>query len=413
MEPSSKAWTQGQAPPRAAQCEGWRCAWQASICTGRGDRARSRVKLPAVHRRNRHTHLHCACALLALVAGAACSGGGTKKPVVAVDARVPDPVDARVPDARVTRDAGTDSGKASELPDDGSRLPTRLSETGLYEPGSTTELASGVMPYSVRYALWSDGAEKQRWLYLPPGTQIDSSDMDAWVFPVGTKVWKEFSLDGKRLETRLLWKNERGWFRMAFAWSEDGSDALAARVGADDVAGTTHDIPSRSACGECHDGAKDVLLGVSAIQLSHPPNAGVTLQDLAAEGLLSQPPADGDIQVPATDEWQALGYLHANCGNCHNPASITWDRVDLDLSLGTDELSGAIADTHIYKSSVDVHLTSLGGDLTLRVAPGDAEHSGLLARMTTRGSDKAMPPLASEVVDPGGVALVRKWIDSL
>jgi hypothetical protein len=197
---------------------------------------------------------------------------------------------------------------------------------------------------------------------------------------------------------------------MAFVWNEDGSDALASRRGERDVAGTTHDVPSRTACGECHDGAPDVLLGVSAIQLAHG-GPGVTLDSLVADGELSDAPA-ADLHLPDTTAWNALGYLHANCGGCHNPRSVTWDRVDLDLWLRTDELSSPEA-TRSYESSVGARLTELGGDLEYRVAAGDAEHSGLVARMTTRGSDKAMPPLASEVVDPDGVALIREWIDGL
>jgi hypothetical protein len=228
---------------------------------------------------------------------------------------------------------------------------------------------------------------------------------------VGKMLFKVFWVAGKRLETRLLWKTaENAWFRMAFVWNEDGTDAAASRRGERDAGGTMHDVPSRTACGECHDGARDVLLGVSAIQLSHD-EAGVTLQALTDDAKLSHPPAS-DFRLPNTREWNALGYLHANCGNCHNPASVTWDRLDLDLWLRTDELSAPTA-TQSYETSVGVALTELGGDLQYRVAAGDAEHSGLLVRMMTRGSDKAMPPLASEVVDSDGVALVREWIDSL
>ena len=50
-------------------------------------------------------------------------------------------------------------------------------------------------------ALWSDGAVKRRFIYLPPGTTIDTTNMDEWVFPVGTKFWKEFSVDGRKLRT--------------------------------------------------------------------------------------------------------------------------------------------------------------------------------------------------------------------
>src|SRR5690349_19883809 len=74
-------------------------------------------------------------------------------------------------------------------PDTG--LPTDLSCTGLYESRGSTELSSDVMPYTPGITFWSDGAEKQRFLYLPAGSMIDTSSFDAWKFPVGTKVWKE------------------------------------------------------------------------------------------------------------------------------------------------------------------------------------------------------------------------------
>ena len=51
-----------------------------------------------------------------------------------------------------------------------------------------------------------DGAELGRYLLLPRGTTIDTSVMDQWVFPVGTKSWIEFRVGGKLVETRFLWK---------------------------------------------------------------------------------------------------------------------------------------------------------------------------------------------------------------
>lgn len=368
-----------------------------------------------------------ACTLL-LAAACGCSGGG-KKTAVGIDAGDESKVerdaghadagdDAGGLDAGAGSDAGIvplmdaghDAGHDASMP-----LPEALSETGLYMTGSTSTLAAGVMPYEPSYVLWSDGADKQRYLYLPPGTQIDTSDMDRWKFPVGTKVWKEFSLGGKRLETRLLWKNsETGWFQMAFVWNDDGTDATAAPRGAIDVGGTTHDVPARNRCSDCHDGAGDKLLGVSAIQLSHD-RPEVNLKQLANDGRLSAAP-NGDFRLPADDTWSALGYLHANCGNCHNPNSVVWDKVDLDLWLRTAELGDA-THTQSYLTTVSVALTDFSGDgdagVTNRIQPGDAVHSGLILRMTTRGNDNAMPPIASEVVDDDGVALVSKWIDAL
>src|SRR5882672_4468441 len=87
-----------------------------------------------------------------------------------------------------------------------SQEPAKLSATGLFADLPSESLVEGVVAYRPQFELWSDGASKRRWIYLPPGTRIDSSDMDAWQFPEGTKFWKEFTRDGVRVETRLLHK---------------------------------------------------------------------------------------------------------------------------------------------------------------------------------------------------------------
>jgi mono/diheme cytochrome c family protein len=45
--------------------------------------------------------------------------------------------------------------------------------------------------------------------------------------------------------------------------------------------------------------------------------------------------------------------------------------------------------------------------------PGDPERSLSLARMIYRGSDTAMPPIGTHVVDEAGVEAVRAWIESM
>src|SRR5690242_13451668 len=83
-----------------------------------------------------------------------------------------------------------------------SELPQHLHDTGLYEPDSMQVRAEN-LPFTPQYSLWSDGASKQRWIYLPPGTRIDASNPDAWEFPRGTKLWKEFR-HGRAIETRYI-----------------------------------------------------------------------------------------------------------------------------------------------------------------------------------------------------------------
>jgi hypothetical protein len=46
------------------------------------------------------------------------------------------------------------------------------------------------------------------------------------------------------------------------------------------------------------------------------------------------------------------------------------------------------------------------------IAPGDEANSVLVARMNRRDAN-GMPPLASNVIDAPGVALLQQWIGSL
>ncbi|MEQ1878129.1 MAG: hypothetical protein ABL958_15915, partial [Bdellovibrionia bacterium] len=67
-----------------------------------------------------------------------------------------------------------------------------------------------IREFQPKYQLFSDGASKRRWLFLPQGSKIDTTDMNAWKFPVGTQLWKEFSRGGKKVETRWVIKVRTG-----------------------------------------------------------------------------------------------------------------------------------------------------------------------------------------------------------
>ena len=169
--------------------------------------------------------------------------------------------------------------------------PATLAETGLFSDAATETLADGVQAYAPRWELWSDTATKGRWFQLPDGETIDTSDPDGWVFPVGTRAWKEFSRDGVRVETRLMEKVGPGdydgeWRMVAYVWDDAQSEAMAAPGGAPDASGTDHDVPDANACNACHAGAADILLGISALQLAHA-DGGMTLDSLSADGSLS------------------------------------------------------------------------------------------------------------------------------
>ena len=292
------------------------------------------------------------------------------------------------------------------------RLPVRLSETGLFVASSNEILAPGVRPYTPRFQLWSDGADKRRFISLPAGTRIDSADMDDWHFPEGTRLWKEFARDGVRVETRLLMKlgpRPEDWAAMAYLWQPDGQDAHAVPDGVVNARGTTHDVPAAAECAGCHGGRKSRVLGFSAVQLAEA-RPGLGLDELVTQGLLTRPPA-AVPRVPGDETARAaLGYLHANCAHCHNqtrPARAGDRCFDpenrLDFHLPAEPVA-AVENTPAYRTAVD-----------LAIQPGRPGDSRLLDRMRTRGNPyfASMPPLGTELVHNEAIALLSRFIAGL
>jgi hypothetical protein len=285
-------------------------------------------------------------------------------------------------------------------------LPQLLSATGLFTSLSPEAYGDGVIGFRPQFALWSDGADKRRWVRLPPGSTIDTSDMDSWVFPVGARFWKEFRRDGVRVETRLLEKRDDGWVGVAYLWNEDQSDARQVPFGAIDALGTPHDVPASGECVACHGGRRSGVLGFSAIQLSitAAPDE-LDLQILGERGLLSDAPARA-FEVPGSSvQRAALGYLHANCGHCHNHARPDTNGArcfdpqnELEFQLSVSSL-GSPEETGTYKSAV--------GSV---IEPGDPDGSRLVSLVSHRGFGDQMPPLATERIDPDALALLRTWI---
>ncbi|WP_342374810.1 hypothetical protein NVS55_26220 [Myxococcus stipitatus] len=301
-----------------------------------------------------------------------------------------------------------------------------LACTGLYGEGGkgwgTKTVAREVRAYEPGFQLWSDGLEKARYVYLPPGTRVETSKPDEWRFPPGTKFWKEFRWKGRPIETRLLWKKPNGtWLRTTYRWSDDGKRATELTDGEKKVPDTGtpgHEIPSQTDCVACHGGREDEVLGFEAVSLAHESAKGLTLAKLVEEGLLSHPPEKAP-RVPGTPlDQDALGYLHMNCGvSCHNTNPLALGGASgLMLRLEAAELGG-VEQTDAWKTSVGVRsffrTTGLFGDSVPRVAPGDVKRSTMLHRMNARGLPVQMPPLGTHVVDKEGVARVQRWIESL
>ena len=171
-------------------------------------------------------------------------------------------------------------------------------------------------------------------------------------------------------------------------------------------------MPSAKRCWTCHNGEPGRALGFSAVQLADG-DGPLPLQALSAEGLLTHPPAATELGPPGDETSRAaLGYLHANCGHCHNPGGSA--RPDTDMVLRLDPAERDVAQTSLYRSNVGVALQNFsGGELSRRIVPGRPEQSGLVFRMHQRGTRAQMPPFGTEEVDPSGLRLVGDWIAQL
>jgi hypothetical protein len=284
---------------------------------------------------------------------------------------LPDASDAAASDVAI--DAPVGCG-----PDGG--LAPDLSCTGLYSDWATKTISPGVLAYTPGFVLWSDGAVKSRWISLPPGSQIDTTDMDDWVFPVDTKIWKQFVVGGQLVETRLIWKQGSGWQFSDYLWSADGSSAPLLKTGETNVNGTTYEIPALDRCPSCHSGRQDDVLGFDLIGLGVPAAQGVTLASLVAAGQLTQPPPAVSMVIPE-DATQlaapALGWLHVNCGaSCHNTNA-----------------NAMATSSHLYLKLLAGQLYPPDGGMGARVEPRHVHHDGrgLLqsdAQRTTLSADR-------------------------
>jgi len=302
--------------------------------------------------------------------------------------------------------------------------PATLAGTGLYSLGNAgpSDFAPYARVYRPKFEYWADGATKQRFVYLPACTQIDTSDMDYWKFPIGTRLWKEFreAGNGTLLETRFIHRygpGENDWLYATYQWdltSPTPEKALRVDQGAKNVNGTQYDIPSQTECLYCHLNLPEPPIGFSAIQLSHA-FPGENLRALGEAGWLTRP-ATRDYLPPGDETASAaLGYLHGNCGHCHNSYYRThggsWPG-DPAPRMRLSVQDRTVEQTTTYSTLVWVGTANPAYREYNRIEPCNPAISSALMRMATR-EEEQMPPIASKFVDHVGVELVSNFIRNL
>jgi uncharacterized repeat protein (TIGR03806 family) len=342
------------------------------------------------------------------------------------------------------------SGELHELepaPADAARppFPQRLSDTGLFASVKDHQPAPGLIPYSVNSPLWADNAYKERFLALPSLSTITfpagTDDSLAWELPEGSVLVKTFALDmeeGKpasrrRLETRLITRQQGQWHGYTYLWNDEQTEAMLAPASGLDRTYTIIDAaapggerkqtwhyPSRDECMVCHTRAAGFLLGINTPQMNKVHNYGAVsdnqLRTLDHLGVFAGKPTSGEpatpeslarLPDPADEscglEARARSYLHANCSHCH--VTDGGGNARMELRFATESAKMGIIGVRPQ------HETQGLADAFL-VAPGDPDRSLVYVRATKRGTG-GMPPLGTSLPDPQGTKLLRDWIKQL
>ncbi len=297
------------------------------------------------------------------------------------------------------------------LPSDGggpTSAPTLLSATGCLDAADPSKGAPGLVAYEVNAPLWSDGAEKQRWVSVPEGKKIGVAPDGDMEVPSGSVLVKTFVVDGKRVETRLFARYaDGGYVGYSYEWADDQRDAtlLAEGKTKDLGGGKTWTFPSRGQCFACHTPQAGVVLGLEVRQLDRVVGGENQLARFAP--LLAAPVTPGAspplkrLTDPGTDEERARSYLHANCAMCHRAgAGAGAAKIDLHIDRSFAELGAC----DVPPSAGDLGVA--GSRIFL---PGDPARSTLALRMRALDTNR-MPTLATRVVDEDGARAVEAWI---
>ncbi len=323
-------------------------------------------------------------------------------------------------------------------------LKENLSEYGFFE-GKMSDLkpAKGVLPYTLNMPLFSDYAQKFRFVQLPEGQTVDFQVDSVFQFPIGTKLIKTFvyqndaknETKGRRIiETRVLLRDDDGgWVALPYIWNDEQTEATLEPAG--DTKNVTfknakgqkttldYVIPNVNQCRGCHiRGDKMSPIGPSARQLNGDLDHENQLVSWKKAGILMVHPdkvgrgvSDDLTQVPkypkmedktASLDARARAYLDINCAHCHNrvgPAVtsgmfLDWKTTD-STALG------------FFKTPVAAGRGS--GNLKYGIVPSKPSESILLYRMMSKDPGEMMPEVGRKLVHTEGVELIREWIKGM
>lgn len=294
-----------------------------------------------------------------------------------------------------------------------------------------------VVAYELLTPLFSDYAEKARFIYFPKDSKATYTTTGVLDFPEGCVIIKNFyffqdfrdKTKNKRIyETRLLLKRSNKWLVASYIWNTTQTEAYLN----ENVDGTTvpiswidkfgiskstdYYIPSSTDCIKCHESSGDIVpigpkvrninrdniyKGVQANQLDYLSQRGF-LEGMPTVGII---PKIAAYDNPATGslELRARSYLDINCGHCHN-------------TNGIASTSGLLLDFEALRSEIGICKIadrSVGSGLLYDIIPRNADSSLMVYRMHSNAEISRMPSIGRSIVHQEGIDLIREWIGSL
>ncbi|MBV7533715.1 hypothetical protein [Chitinophaga sp. sic0106] len=229
------------------------------------------------------------------------------------------------------------------------------------------------VPYNVATPLFSDYTDKERMISIPSGKKVIITDNGLPQFPEGTVLFKTFSQQGIKIETRVLLKTPTGWEPGIYIWNTTQQNAYLSNGGEKKVNG--YILPTIRQCHSCH--GKDIQpIGFKARNIYQQIPALVQAGILETPDLSKISPLPNWQDTTLTIESRARAYLDVNCAHCHNPTGMC-NKSDLRLAY-------------------DAYL--------------DPTYKKLILKFMQNGK---MPLLGTHMIHKEGVALIANYIAKL
>ena len=299
----------------------------------------------------------------------------------------------------------------------------------------------GVLPYKPASGLFTDYANKKRFVWMPQGTKATyNGDDNVLELPVGAVLIKTFYYDNvqpsnvtKIIETRLLIRKSDGWKAYDYIWNDTQTGAVLDVTNNGDFKtisfkekGVTknveYKIPSQTECITCHKlnptqstgGELTMPIGIKPQNLNtnYSYDSGVSQNQLAKWRSVGYLGNDIPANILSTVDWEdtskslelrARSYIDMNCAHCHR----------LGGHCDYTAMRFNFSNTNLATFGLCMVPSRFVFNGPFVINGGNAAQSEMIIRMNTDDGALKMPIIGRNLVHEEGVQLMKDWINTL